>query len=484
MRVLFHAVNGTGLGHLHRQVNLALSCRARGLEVLIYTSARRTDYPRHFGIPVVSIPPGRDESLFGMESLQSAVDPLVSGSLLDALLTSYEPNVLVFDTFVSRQRLISLRSKYPRIHIVLVLRQDKNALVDLQNKEKASLLDMILVVHERDDALREHPSLASLLESQLRFIGPVTRPATHINTKLDPVLGIQSDHSVATVTLGAGGHPQAQETFRKILAAMTGAYVVSDKRRIVCLTGPYADHSALPQNNTVIYVKHLVSPLALFARSDIVIAHAGYNTVHEVLSVRTRALFLSQTLNSESQLANLPGAARHVITLDSSSIDSAHLHTSIMRRLALPPHEPHNFLGGEQFADALIKTFSKFGIAPQKSKIATTKIRIIGHNQLWVHDTPAPHEFWTIVQELLPKRRPGESAIVHVAPEFAMKLVDYCSAMPLEVRNICLVAHARSTEEAEALLKHQQNEFLQPGRIALDVTLRRSYLGVKPPYLN
>lgn len=316
MRIAYHAIDGTGLGHLHRLCNIASAVRRERPEVhqLLITTAQYTGYPRALALPLVCIPPSKEELVLRFDRRYAGVSENFAVSMVESAITAYGPDAVVFDTYVSVELLRRLEAlKCLRI---LVYRQCTEERVAWRlSRGYFSQFNSVIIPHARDDfvaGLGQDTKALILRQPHFRYSGHISRPVTERRVeRVRRRYSIEKHIRLAVITCGSGGYGHLAVAF---LAKMTECALELVHEglidRIICVTGPHFwEEQQQPPPPIEIVSEELDMP-ELMACSDIVFSNAGYNSVGEVLSAGARGILIPASRDGEKQEGNLPGDGR------------------------------------------------------------------------------------------------------------------------------------------------------------------------------
>lgn len=361
MRILHHAVNGTGLGHLHRQTNVAAACRAAiGSRSLVFTNAQFLAYPRRWAVPVIGCPVSRDERLIEADAVERAVDPALNAALFEAALSQFDPDIIMFDTALSRT-LMDAADTAPRALKVAVVRQDDVVFDELFGTEEF-VLDHVFVCHEADDFDAGHPVLS---RSDVTFVGPIGRPVEATEDEARDArerLGLSLRDRLLVISCGGGGyHAEARRFIGDACSAAETLRQRSLIDRIAVLPGPYFGADTPIAIDRVDVLPPDTDVPVLLRAATATVTHGGYNSVHEAGAAGVRALVVPARRTSEDQAANLPSGLRGVagIAVVEPTASASDIAACLQRLLDGPAPVALRTTGGQRVAEALAK------LAPQ-----------------------------------------------------------------------------------------------------------------------
>jgi predicted glycosyltransferase len=322
MSVVFHAINGSGLGHLMRATAVieALRRRRPALHIVLMTSAQsraHLDEVASLGVPIVQVPPDEREPASALDRRLRTLPRVAHDALVAGAVSALSPRVVVFDTHAPVSVITAARTAGARI--VLVLRPLREAALDAWlNSTAPALVDEVLVPCTASEFAAElgEPAVARLRSSvSTSFVGGIVRERPIDETSARAVAAradVKDDDFVIVFTSGGGGYDALQGRFvtraSALLANLTTQLARTSPRRVVGLSlrGPYADVAVSAPESAGAQLRVISDEPALatlLARADLVVGHAGNNTVEEVLRCGARAVLVPMARRAESQEA-------------------------------------------------------------------------------------------------------------------------------------------------------------------------------------
>lgn len=314
MTTLFYAINGSGLGHLTRTAAVIAALRAEAPAhpiVVLTTAASRAPLDGLEPLAVVQLPPGEDEPRFVPDRRLRALTRDAHRATIAATITAIAPRVVVVDTHAPIEVVRAARAAGARVLWVLrALRPE--AWRRFLTSAHAELIDEVLIpMDERElvEELGEDAWAALRARLPARCVGGVVRPRAfdaETGRAVAARHGLAPDAPLLLFTAGGGGYDLAQPTFAA-RAATLAARLADEHPGLVALwiRGPLG---ALTPPAPLVAVDHEPELPALMARASLVVAHAGNNTVEELLATGARAVLVPAPRASESQEAR---AMRH-----------------------------------------------------------------------------------------------------------------------------------------------------------------------------
>jgi len=294
MRIAFHAINGVGLGHLVRTVSIATELPALvpgpGARLLVLTNARDPSLLVEAGIDFVQLPPRLTEPHADPERVHTAIPEPLEEAALTAALTTFAPDLVVFDTHAPIRVVCRVAALGARA--VLVLRELRlEALRAFVASGAGLAFDRIVIPHDPGEV-----DLAAFGELPVTRSGPIVRaiPRSDVAPSSTPLV---------VAIAGGGGQPVDA---RRYLRAVADAHLLARARipalETLLVTGPYADPPAhLEGYPGLTTIGSLPELPALLARASLVISQAGYNAIAELRTLEKPAILVPAYRKAEDQ---------------------------------------------------------------------------------------------------------------------------------------------------------------------------------------
>jgi UDP-N-acetylglucosamine--N-acetylmuramyl-(pentapeptide) pyrophosphoryl-undecaprenol N-acetylglucosamine transferase len=360
MRILYHAVNGTGLGHLMRTTAVAAHVRRlrADTEQLIVTNASFSAHARHAGIPTLNLPLDDSGPFAAVDRRLTTVDRGLSGRIIEAIAREYAPDAIVFDTYV--ETTLAKRLSAGR-RAALIFRESREDYARWCAGELFPAMDRVIVPHHAADFFAGlSGELAAALRAQpgLRCVGPVVYPESLDDTDVQATLAryrIAPEQKLILIACGSGGYDFLAHPFLDAAARAAAELARSSLAvRVLCVAGPYGEPARGVEGAELVpweaRFQHLLR------RAEVVIAHGGYNTVQEVLRTGARAILVPVPRKTEDQAQRLRDLARRGrIRVLERDAPLERFHDAIAAALAEPRPAPEPVEGGEAAARAILE---------------------------------------------------------------------------------------------------------------------------------
>jgi predicted glycosyltransferase len=365
MRILYHAINGSGHGHLVRVAAIAERVAQLDPEVhqLVVTSNPHTELLRPLMAASLLLPLADGTPFYGTDRRTLTLSRGAVHALLMHAIEAYEPRLLVFDTHFPMEVVARLHDSGQRL--ALVLRRCRDAYVErLVERGLLDRFSLLLVPHERDEFLNTLPAaLSHALEGHpgVVFAGPVHR--TIDARRADEVRarhGISDHTRLIVVTCGAAGYgPQATAFLERGVRAALALRRHDPAIHVLAVGRP----SGIADGSTgVSYAAFEPDLPVLYERAALVVAHAGYNTVYEILAAGANAVFVPQDRLNERQADTVAPLVREGRAAAlAASVSLAELVDTMRGALARPRPAPRRFEGGSVAATALLAALPRWG---------------------------------------------------------------------------------------------------------------------------
>ncbi len=307
MKILFHVINGVGLGHLVRAVNIARQVRelVSHPEILILTNAHDVSMLRAEGLAYVQLPPRLSEPHLDPTRARRALPVHLEHEAQSSVIEAFGPELVVFDTHAPRP--VAARAAALGARCVLVLRELRpEALLSWLRSPAARLFHRIVFPHAPDeiDVSSAPPDLP------LAVIGPVVR--TLPGSCSPELLALTEGPGPLIVAVaGGGGQPLCAARY---LRAAADAHLLARARipslRTLLLPGPYAKPPSFAGFEGLTVVRGSPDVASLMERASLVIAQAGYNTIAELRVLGKPAILVPGHRSMEDQSARARRLAR------------------------------------------------------------------------------------------------------------------------------------------------------------------------------
>jgi predicted glycosyltransferase len=311
MRILYHAINGSGLGHLMRLSAIALAVRDRAPDThqLVATSANHPAHLRRLGMPSIVLPSDDAGPLLEADRRARTISKDLAARILGDVVWEYDPGVVVFDTHAHRVLVDEVTREGRRA--VLVFRHCReDYILKAAREERFARFDAVLVPHTEEEmrAMLGARTMDRFVRSgPVQFVGGVAFPAAPTGAEIARAAakhGVAPDDELLLVTAGSGGYGAITGGLVERLCRAAAGLSRRDRAlRVLCVAGPNADAAALPEGAALVASEPNLQPL--MARADLVVAHGGYNTVQEILQTGAPAALFPVYRKSEDQDALL-----------------------------------------------------------------------------------------------------------------------------------------------------------------------------------
>ncbi len=307
VRILFYAINGTGLGHVARLLAIARNARE-----LVKTSGARADFQfltTSDGSEII-----HDFPVFKVPSKSAAVKSGVdraefvarSKFLISNLVAQFRPDVLVVDTVPqgAYQEFAFLRA-YARTTLLIDRHKDHDVASSDIVQLHTQLYDRVIVPDWESESAR-YPAPPSI-RTRRRFVGPVHGYDPSGNPSRQEVrryFDVDGPHRLVYVSAGGGGDQEAPAELR----ALVDAFAIIPDVHLLVGYGPLFRGERIYRRN--------VTPLSepdisrYFGALDAAVCAAGYNTYQELLAAGVPTLFFAQRKGMDRQDERVQQGAR------------------------------------------------------------------------------------------------------------------------------------------------------------------------------
>jgi UDP-N-acetylglucosamine--N-acetylmuramyl-(pentapeptide) pyrophosphoryl-undecaprenol N-acetylglucosamine transferase len=312
-RILFHAINHVGLGHINRSIAVAqwLQAAIPNLQALFLIEGGE-DFIDPTGYPWILIP--------GQASENEHI-----GQITCKTIEVFQPDVIVHETLLR-----------PAIHEAaraagvkqVVMGSLGDALRD-QLRHNLSLLNqvhLLIVLQQRTEVLSTDQELIAQYRSQTLYAGPLVRRKKQLTSEiLRRKLGLTSENKVIFVTFGGGGWDLARSLLSTILAAKEQILSRYPQAKLIAIPGPHFSGDLPAQDDFVCYVSRFEAFLDDYVDiASVVVMMAGYSTVNEIASSGVPAVCIAVS-DAEDQVGT-GGMGEYAQTFPNITASSADPH--------------------------------------------------------------------------------------------------------------------------------------------------------------
>jgi UDP-N-acetylglucosamine--N-acetylmuramyl-(pentapeptide) pyrophosphoryl-undecaprenol N-acetylglucosamine transferase len=298
VRILFYAINGSGLGHLSRLLAIARSIRDLLKSLDLSPDLRFVTTSEGSGavwdFPVYKVPSQTvvAQCGLGQEEFTASCRLLVIN-----LIASLRPDVLVTDTVPQGAfGEMSLLTGHVKSMVYIDRHKDPQHSTSEVHLAHLPLYDKILVP-DAPCQIERYP-IPVALEDRRHFVGYVHgyRPENALQPQeVRDYFGVDDHQRLIFVTGGGGGDPAARASLQHLVSVLAA----NPDNFLLVGYGPLYQGDCLYRKNVVPFWELNVS--RFFRGLDLAIAAAGYNSYHELLAARVPCIFFAQPKGMDRQ---------------------------------------------------------------------------------------------------------------------------------------------------------------------------------------
>lgn len=298
VKILFYAINGTGLGHLSRLLNIARQARellnAQGLKADFQFLTTSEAPQLAWDFPVYKLP---SKTLINDCDTSNQQFAAQAKFLISNLAASFRPDLLVMDTVPegSFQEFLFLKD-YARATVFINRHKNETASQSAVHKMHLALYDLILIPDNKTEATRY--SLSKKLTERSHFCGTVhsyQAEESLTREELRQQFSVREDQDVIYVSAGGGGDRKASQDLELIVNSLSR----DPKNFLIVAYGPLYRGQKIYRSNVIPYSDPHAS--RLFGAIDYAISAAGYNSFQELLAAAVPTLFFAQVKGLDRQ---------------------------------------------------------------------------------------------------------------------------------------------------------------------------------------
>ncbi len=274
-RMLFHAINHSGLGHLNRSIAVAqwLKVGIPDLQVLFLIEGGE-NFINPTGLPWIMVP-GHNQTSENENCEQ----------ITRNILSVFRPDVLMHETVLHEPIHCSAREagvKEALMANVGGLLRDQ--LTRPLSRSRMNELDLLIVLQQREEVAREDQALIDQYTGRTLFAGPLVRQKDRFaGDALRKKLNLTEANNVILLTFGGGGYNLTGELLANTLAARAAILERYPRAKLIVITGPYFSGELPEENDFVCYASRFEPFLTDYLNiASGVVCMAGYSTVNEI----------------------------------------------------------------------------------------------------------------------------------------------------------------------------------------------------------
>ncbi|GHO91874.1 hypothetical protein KSF_019220 [Reticulibacter mediterranei] len=334
-RVLFHAINHVGLGHINRAIAVAqwLQATMPDLQVLFLIEGGE-DFIDPTGYPWILIP--------GQASENEHIEQIARKTI-----EVFQPDVMIHETLLRpplhraaqdagiKQIVMgslgeALRDQF-RHHLPLL--NEVHQLIVLQQQAEVLPADQDLIAHYRGPTL---------------YAGPLVRyKKLPDNGMLQEKLGLSTEQKILLVTFGGGGWDIARGLLNIILGAREQILSKHPQTRLIAIPGPHFSGDLPTVDDFVCYVSRFEPLLNDYIDiASAVVMMAGYSTVNEIAGSGVPAVCIP-ALDAEDQVG-AGGMGEYAQTFPNITISTADPHV-LTQHILNALERKHDFSAVQSF---------------------------------------------------------------------------------------------------------------------------------------
>ena len=321
-RILFHAINHIGLGHLNRSIAVAqwLTAGIPDVQVLFLIEGGE-DFIEPTGFPWIIIPGQASES----EHCEQ---------ITRTVLHVFRPHLMIHDTLIRES--INKAAADEGIRQVLIGRVGDVLRDQLRyNLSMITGVDLLLIPHKRAEVAPPDQALIAQYTGKTVYTGPLVRRKDRISSDcIRQMLGLTRAHKVILATFGGGGYDLARDILANLLAARAQILNRYPQAKLIVISGPHFSDSLPKVDGFVCYASRFEQSLAdFFEIASVVVCMAGYNTINEVAASGIPTVSIP-AVEAEDQVGRVEAYAQRFHHILLGSTDAKELTYQVIDALA------------------------------------------------------------------------------------------------------------------------------------------------------
>lgn len=295
IKIIFYSMNGLGLGHITRGINIAKELRKMiKCEILFVTNTPFVNIFEKEG--VYFIKGGIDPFELHNGNISQDDYSRINEEFFLSVIEKNSPDIVVFDLIVMPNVLVY--AKRENIFLVYLLGELHNWNNLLPFRDCLSYFDLVLLACVPDSDFITKFKNIGFKKNRVFIVGNIFRePGQNKMNSLKQKYKKKDNELLVTITAGGGGFLKWTKNFFSVLGVVAKK-IESDlqrrKRNFInvrwlLIKGPLFHEDINLPKNIEVYDYEMDLP-ELFSISDLVVSTGGYNSINEIIASKTPAL--------------------------------------------------------------------------------------------------------------------------------------------------------------------------------------------------
>lgn len=295
MTILFHSINGIGLGHLNRSITIAKSIKSIDEEkdIKIITNSKCKEMLNESGFNYLQLDNSDHYDLLSEESLEKFLKEI----------RELKPSAIVFDTDYPRRLL-----NHPELSsttCILVMRKSKKTEIrKMFNEASIDLFEKIIIAHDKEEFLKDIGNDLSFLkrfENKIIYAGLIRKESTEESEKDTISRYNLAKNRTVTLISGSGSEFYHNKEYTKKIEEIFLKHFGSNRNiQLIDVLGPYSTREE-KHDDKIIRVRYEKDMPSLLKNSKIIISRAGYNSINEIISSQRPAIIFPGKADEDEQ---------------------------------------------------------------------------------------------------------------------------------------------------------------------------------------
>lgn len=300
MKLLIHAINGVGLGHLVRTLEIAkaLLVQSKDAQIVFVTNSSFPDLIIRAGFKVYQLQYHTKMVLDGTISYEAYLR--ANYLRIRAIIRKERPDMILMDSEFN-SLLVNFCFENKLKTCFILRRTTDQQFNSLCQRGFLDMVDLILVPHSEEEMSSAQRNIL-LKHKNVYFVGPILRSVGKSQE------GIKDGIFRILITFSTGADiPNHKELFSKVsdfLAKLKEQKMrISDKEALVLIvTGPYFREGSCDFHGCDYKTFEADLP-GVMAGCDVIVSPAGYNLINEIILTKTPALLIPVVTQEDDQYA-------------------------------------------------------------------------------------------------------------------------------------------------------------------------------------
>jgi predicted glycosyltransferase len=291
-RIIFHAVNHIGLGHINRTLTIAqwILEKEPKVEILFFVEDESVIKNNPI-VPWIKIPSIYDFKLTGWQKISEELRNSMVTGIVSNVIGNFQTDLFIFDTILWYPILHAVQSSpCKKLYIARMGELPRDLFKNRPNVINS--MDKIILPHNPNELVDDRELIEQFIE-KIVITGPIikTEPGEINIERVKGKYQLLNNSYNIIITAGGGGWQITQPFINCMVAAIKKVMIITNEVQIhaILITGPHYTGEIERTNLSIDVYKFVPDLMDLMATVDLVICQAG-STLNEISEIGVPAI--------------------------------------------------------------------------------------------------------------------------------------------------------------------------------------------------